>query len=248
MKLICLALVSFPICMFAEGGLPSQPYIYIEGDAEITKPADLVDLRFEAIGHSADRAKANEEVQAKVIKILALLRDRKIAESDIIAEDLTSEPEFEQAEPYQQTRPKVIGYMVTRPITAKVRDVTAFPKLVDDLIALGGIEFAHIEGGLAKKKEIEDELWQKAVINARELAEKTLKTMGMKIDSVFAVSPVGFSEIQRGIFGGAAAERVIVTGSNVPTGKERVEPSQYRLAPVSTSRHAHVIYLVSLAK
>ncbi len=246
MKLICLALVFFPICLFAQSGLPNQPYIYVEGEAENSKAPDFVELRFDVIGHSTDRAKANQEAQAKVVKVFALLKDQKIGDNDIVAEDLTSEPEFEQSETYPQTRNKIIGYMITRPIAIKVRDVTVFPKLVNDLIELGGIEFAHIEGGLNKQKEIEDDLWQKALTNARERAEKTLKTMGMKIDSVFAVAPIGFTEIQRKLF--QSGERVIVTGSNVPTSKERAQPSEYRLAPITFSQSVHVIYLISPAK
>jgi uncharacterized protein YggE len=108
---------------------------------------------------------------------------------------------------------------VTRPFQIKVRDVTIFPKLADDLIAIGGVEFSGIDGGLAKEKEMENELWNKALANAHERAEKTLKPMNMKIDSVFAISPVPIPEISSTIFPKERAgyERVIVTGSNIPT-------------------------------
>jgi hypothetical protein len=65
--------------------------------------------------------------------------------------------------------------------------------------------------------------------------------MNMKIDSVFAVSPVPFPEIRTRIFG--SEERVLVTGSNIPM----TEP-EYRLAPVTVSQNVHVIYLISPAK
>jgi len=245
MKHICLFLALYPLCLFADG-LPNQPYIYVEGKAQVEKPADMVTLRFDVYGHNADRAKANEEVQAKAIKVLALLKERKIGETDVVAEDLTSEPEFEKDEPLASSRGKVIAYFATRPFAVKVRDVTVFPKLADDLIAMGGLEFAHIEGGLIKQKEIAEELWQKALVNARERAEKTLGAMNMKIDAVFGVSPVGFTEIERKMF--ESGERVIVTGSNVPTSKERAQPSEYRLALVSLTQSVNVIYLISPAK
>ena len=53
----------------------------------------------------------------------------------------------------------------------------------------------------------------------------------MKIDSVFAVSPMSFPEIQSKIFP-AENERAIVTASEIPTKGERV-PSEYRLAPIA---------------
>jgi uncharacterized protein YggE len=229
--------------VLADGGLPNQPYIYVEGQAETEKPADFVALSFRVVGHNAERPKANAEAQDKVIRALAMLKEARIAESDIVAENLSSEPDYENDE---RGRGKLIGYNFTRPIDTRVRDIPRFAKLVDDLIGLGGIEFAHIEGGLSKQKEIEDELWQKALINARERAEKTLKPMGMKIDSVFAVSPIGFAEIQSKML--TNSEDVVVMGSNVPAGKERAEPSQYRLAPVTVIRTVRVIYLTSPVK
>lgn len=66
---------------------------------------------------------------------------------------------------------------------------------------MNGTQLSGIDPGLTKEKEIKDEILDKAIANAREQAEKTLKAMGAKIDSVFAVSP-----------------RVIVTGFYIPTG------------------------------
>ena len=240
MKLICLAVLAFPIYALADGGLPSQPYIYVQGKAEIQKPADIVTLGFNVVARAPDQSKANEEVQAKVVKIFNLLNSRKIAQTDVIAENFRSEPEFEQEQNYQH-RGKVIGYTVTRVVEVKVRDVTVFPKLVDELISLGGVEFTDIISGLSKQNEMEDQLWDKALANARARAEKTLKTMNMKIDSVFAVSPVAYPDIQGKIFGNF--ERVIVTGSNVPN-----QEPEYRLAGVTVSQDVHVIYLISPAK
>jgi len=243
MKLLFFALISLPICLIADG-LPSQPYIYVEGRAQIEKPADFVGLRFQVIGRNAERAKANEQVQASVNRVLALFKQANIADNDIVAEDLNSEPEYDQADDVR--RNKLIGYKVIRPIGVNVRDTVGFAKLVDQLIALGDIEFNQIEGGLSKYEQIEDELWQRALINARERGERTVKPMGMKIDSVFAASPIGFPEIQGRIL--TNLEPNIVTGSAAPPGKERVEPSHYRLAPVVVSRTVNIIYLISQAK
>lgn len=241
-RLFFLSLVLFPISAFAQGGLPDKPYIYIEGRAEIQKPADIAILTFDLVVRAADQPKANEQLQSTANKIFALLKERKIRENDIVAENLTSEPEFEQEETYPRRRGKLIDYRLTRAFRVKVRDVTSFPKLVNDLLAMGGVEFSNIEGGLSNEKDVQNQIWEKALANARERAEKTLKAMQMKIDSVFAVSPVTFPEIQRRIFkfegepGVAEAERMI-------------EPAlQYRLAPVTVSQSVHVIYLISPAK
>lgn len=244
MKKILFALLIPPLSVFADGGLPTQPYIYAVGRADIEKSADIVTFRFDLVARGADQVKANTEVQAKAAKVFALLKDRRIAQNDVIAESIKSEAEFEQTENSWRNRGKLIGYAVTRPFKVKVRDVTAFPKLVDELFAIGDLDFTEIEGGLSKEKEMEDQMWDKAVANARSQAEKTLKQAGMKIDSVFAISPVAFPEIQTKIFG---EPFVVVTGSNVPTKEDRAGP-EYRLAPITISQSVHVIYLISPAK
>lgn len=116
---------------------------------------------------------------------------------------------------------------------------------MDDLINIGGVEFSGIEGGLAKQKEIENETWERALANAREQADKTLKPLNMKIDSVFAVSPVSFPEIETGIFGGEVSRYAALRAPEV----ERVIVTpQYRFAPVKVTQRVHVIYLISPAK
>ena len=229
--------------LLAEGGLPNQPYIYIEGKAEIEKPADMVTLRFELVARAPDQIKANAEVQAKAGKVFGLLNSTKIAQNDVIAGDLKSEAEYEETET-PRTRGKLTGYRVTRPFSVKVRDVTAFAKLADEVIAIGSVEFSGIDAGHSKEKELENEVWEKAIANAREKAEKTLKAVGMKIDSVFGVSPVAFPEIQSRIFGGSGVLLHAAAGGEMA----RADPTQYRLAPITVSQSVHVIYLISPVK
>ncbi len=241
MNRLLFLLLALPATVFAEGGLPNQPYIYVEGNAEIEKAADMVTLRFDLLARNADQAKANQEVQAKATKIFDLLNERKIEKNDVIAADLRSEPVYENDdEDSYRKRGKIVGCKVARPFTVKVRDITTFAKLVNDLLAVPGVQFSGIDPGLSNEKEMQDVIWDSALVNAREQAEKTVKTMGMKIDSVFAISPVAFPRIHSQIFRSYdqdATERVIVTG-----------PSEYRLGPLSVSQHAYVIYLISPAK
>jgi uncharacterized protein YggE len=248
-RFLFLSLTILPVSVLAEGGLPDKPYIYVEGKAEVQKPPDVVTLDLELVARAPDQPKANQDVQNRANKMIALLKGKKIADNDIIAQNLRSEPEFEQEEAYPNRRGKLIGYKMSRPFQVKVRDVAIFPKLVDDLIAIGSVEFRSIDPGLAKEKEMENELWDQALANARERAEKTLKSMNMKIDTVFAISPVPIPEITSTMFPKErAGERVIVTGSNIPTAEEGGVPSQYRLAPITVNQIVHVIYLISPAK
>ncbi|MFL6501434.1 MAG: SIMPL domain-containing protein, partial [Candidatus Udaeobacter sp.] len=147
--LLCLIL---PISALAECGLPNQPYIYVKGMAGDEKPADLVIARFDLVARAPDQLKANADVQGRSSKVFSLFRERKIGDNDIIAEQIRSEADFEQTDTYPR-RGKLVGYVVTRRFSIKVRDVNSFPKLVDDLIASANAEFTGIEGLYSKEKE-----------------------------------------------------------------------------------------------
>jgi hypothetical protein len=110
------------------------------------------------------------------------------------------DPEYGRPIGYPRNRGKLIGYVVTRQFAVKVRDVTAFPKLVDDLIAAANVGFTEIEGSFSKGEDVSNELWDKALADARKQAEKTVKQMGMKIDSVFAISPFQLLKSNRPCF------------------------------------------------
>src|SRR6266496_6658797 len=106
--------------------------------------------------------KANQDVQSSAVKIFGLLKSKKIAENDVIAESLRSEPQFDQEQIYPK-RGKVICYTVSRTFEVKVRDIIIFPKLVNELLGLGNVEFSNIVGGLSKEKQISEELWNEAL-------------------------------------------------------------------------------------
>ncbi len=240
---LLFACLAFPLSLLADGGLPDQPYIYVEGKAEIERMADMVTLKFYLVTRNVDQAKANQEVQAKAGRILALLNDRKVAQSDVIAEDLKSEPEYENEEGPITKRGKVIGYSVSREFEAKVRDVSAFAKLVDELFAIGNVQFTEIDGGHSKEKEIQEEAWDKALTDARARAEKTAKLAGMKIDSVFAISPVAFPDVRQKMLGGGRDY-----SATAESHRTEPDPLAYRLAAISVTQSVHVIYLISPAK
>lgn len=247
-KSVLLAVACFPLSLFAQGGLPDKPYIYVEGKAEIEKPADVVNLRFELVARNADQAKANQEVQINANKIFALLKDQKVGENDVIAGEIRSEPQFEGDENSSRKQGKVVGFAVTRPFNVKIREVSVFPKLVNDLLDFRGVQFQGIDSGLSKEKEVQDEMRDKALSDARGRAEKMLKSMSMNIESVFAVSSAPFQDIDSRMFAASPiTERVVVTGHYIPTGGP-LAPAEYRLAPVAITQSVHVIYLISPVK
>ncbi len=244
MKSLLLALLTFPLVGLADG-LPTQPYIYVEGAAAIEKPADMATLRFTLSSLHADQVEANRIVQKQAAEMFALLRTNHIADNNVIASDLTSGAEYERLEQtYPPSRGKFLGYRVTRPFRVSLRDVTKLGKLVNDILALKPSEFSGIDEGLTTEDKVEDEVWTKAMVNARERAERTLKSTGSKVGKVFAVSPLPFTSIISNLLSGDDFR------TNPPQIPHQAQPdfAEYRLAPVTVAQRVHVIYLIDDAK
>ena len=243
MKSIVLALLMSALPALADG-LPTQPYIYVQGEAEEERKADVVNLSFKLAATDPDVSKANRAVQAQAQKVFALLKTTGLAEGDTIAAELESEREYEE-DSETGKRGKLMGYRVSRDFSVKVFDLSKFPKLVDDLLALKISEFNSIDESFTKADEMKDAVIEKALANARSRADKIAKASGTKLESVWAVSPVAFPDIYPSIFGGSS-DRHDTAYSVVP--EEKLEPSEYRLAPVKVSQTVHVIYLTSPVK
>jgi uncharacterized protein YggE len=120
-------------------GLPNQPFLYVEGTAKIEKAPDIISLDFNVEGRNAEQGKANQEVQAKAKKVFALLKEAKIEDRDVVAQDLQSEAEYERDESDSKKRGKLTGYVVTPQFSIAVRDVTKYGKLGDQIMDLGGV-------------------------------------------------------------------------------------------------------------
>ena len=160
-----------PSLVLAEGGLPDKPYIYVEGTAEIQKPADIVTLRFEIVCRAPNQPKANDQTCSLEERrfLVSLLRIRSRSNGRDRRNDRTG-PEFEQISgsyTYSGSRGKLIGYIASRTFEVIVRDVPAFPKLVEKLLAIDGVEFSAIQGSGSKQKEVAGSTLGQGSVDAR---------------------------------------------------------------------------------
>jgi uncharacterized protein YggE len=242
MKTFLLLFVAFTSLAWADG-LPNVPYLYVEGNAAVEKKADLVSLRFKLSATDVEVSKANSPVQTQALKVFALLKAVGIADQDVIAGDIQSDAEYDEIRG-DGMRGKIRGYRVQRDFTVKVRELVQFPKLVNDLFAANVRYFDGVTPEYSKAKESEQEAQEMAIKDARIEAEKTAKLAGMKVDTVWAISPINFSQIQRQMLGEFSYS--VAQGPAEAT-KAEAAP-EYRIASVKFFRSVQVIYLISPAK
>ena len=247
MKILLPVLVAIASFAFADG-LPTVPYLYVQGSAEVEKKADMVSLRFKLSEVNKEVAAANKAVQAQAAKVFELLKATGIADEDVIASEISSDAEYEEGQGYG-AKGKFLGYRVQREFTVKVRDVAKFPKMVNDLFALKVSHFDGVTEEYSKAKELKDETWELALKNARAEAEKMAKAAGMKVDSVWVISPEAIPSIQGRILGQDYNSYPVAAGPGRAEREKKADAApEYRLAPVKFSQSVHAIYLISPAK
>lgn len=245
MKILLPLLSALTSLAFADG-LPTVPYLYVQGSAEVEKNADLVSLRFKLSETNKEVAAANKAVQAQAVKVFELLKATGIADEDVVASAISSEAEYEEAEGNRRTG-KLLGYRVVREFEVKIRDVAKFPRLINDLFALKVGYFDGINSEYSKAKDVKKETWELALKNARTEAERMSKAAGMKVDSIWALSPEPFPAIQGRILGQDERHPPNVMAGPDPE-KKAEAPPEYRLAPMTFSQSVHAIFLISPAK
>ena len=244
MKILLPALAILTSFTFADG-LPTVPYLYVQGNAVVEKKPDQVSLEFKLSETAKDVSAANKAVQAQASKVFELLKATGIASEDVIADEISSEAEYDEG-PNGRVG-KLLGYRVEREFTVKIRDVPKFPKLVNDLFALKVGFFKGISEEYSKSAEVKDETWESALKNARTEADKIAKATGMKVDTVWAISAEPFPSIQGRMLGGDFQSVPPVAAGPASDKKAEAAP-EYRLAPVKFRQSVHAIYLISPAK
>lgn len=244
--MLCFFLLWVPSVLFAQGGLPSEPYIYVEGKAQITREPDIVTLGFTLGVRDANQTAAGEQMRVQAAKVFALLDGEKIAEKDVVAESIRSEPEYrDDSETETRTKEaehKILAHHVTRPFSVVVREVAAFPKLVDQLLALGVEKFTDISPGLTQQDELTRQVRAQALIDARSQAEETLKVERKAVSAVYAISPVPIPQISGQLLVASGSEDAVYPA--FVSAPRKLDPTQYRLAPIEVSQTVHVIYLI----
>lgn len=226
--------------------LPNVPYLFVQGSAEVERKADSVWLKFALSVTDADVTKANGAVQKQASKVFALLKAAEIPDEDVIASDILSDNEYDQAGGYG-VRGKFLGYRVQREFAVKVRALAKFPKMINDLFALNVRYFKGVTEEYSKAKKAEQETQEMAMESARAEADKSARIAGMKVDSVWAISSETFPQIQNRMLGYNIFGTPLSAAGTDPENKAEVAP-EYRIPSIKFNRTVYVIYLISPVK
>jgi uncharacterized protein len=243
MKKLLLPLVLLAASLADGSGLPTSPYVYVQGFAEERIAPDTVTVTFSVNATDQDQGRAKGTVSEKSAAVFKLFEKLAIKDDAIAAHEISVNENYE----YNSGKRVFNGYTVTRNFTVRLTDFAAYPKLVDGLIALriDALQGAH--PSYSKDAEASARLKKAALAQARQQAEDLAAGMNARITGVFAAAPIAFGEIPRVMFGGDGGGPQPMMHTMAMRAEKSAE-DKYVFDKLTLSERLHVIFLVEPAK
>lgn len=236
-SLLCSVLLLCTGSLFASG-LPTTPYVYVQGSAEEQVAPDTFRLGFGIRVTDKDQAKAKAAVAAKSAAVFKLLADLGIRDDAITAANLDVREQHE----YDSGKHISQGYIVSRSYSVVLKDLALYPKLLDGLVDLRIDAIDSVIPSSSQAQAISAKLKQAALAQARQQAEQLAAAANAHITGVFAISPIAFGEIPQAILGGAG-DMVRLEAFSVRAAKGGA-PDRYVFQNLTLTERLHAIFLI----
>jgi uncharacterized protein YggE len=159
--------------------IDARRWISVTAEGEATVAPDLAVVSFAVSGQGAVLGPAREDVLRRSTVVLATLRELGIAEADLHAPDVTIQPEYD----YRKGQ-KLVGYRVTRQMTAQVRTIEQLGDAMDRIVAAGANEVHGAEMRASDPSAPEHKALEAAVAAARAKAKALAGAAGVTLGAV----------------------------------------------------------------
>ncbi|MBI2573535.1 SIMPL domain-containing protein [Candidatus Woesearchaeota archaeon] len=166
--------------------------VSVTGVAEEKVMPDQAILRLAVMTESLTAANAEEENSLKMNRVMKALRDKGIAEKDIVTEYYNLYPY--QNYNYQTGRSEEKGFRAQHTLRVTVRDIAKAGEIMDVAVSAGVTNVDSVSFSLTddKEKQLREELIGQAASKARERANLLVDALGAKVGKVVAVSETGY--------------------------------------------------------
>ncbi len=195
-------LSAFLVVWFLKGGTGDRQYdtISVSADAEAFASPDIAEISFVVRSEDKEMAKAQADVESKIVPILSAIKDIGIEEKDIKTTYYNANPRYEYGRNIcleyrcDSNQRALVGYEVSQSISIVVRDLDNVGK---SLAALGANNVSDIYGPnfrVENEDSLKAEVREEAIAKAKEKGKALAKSLGVRI--------VGIENFSEGYGGG----------------------------------------------
>ena len=183
-------LVAFSAPAVPADGMPTSPYIQVNGHGELRVSPDMAYVSLTVDKTSMDAKAARSDVEARTAKVIATARKLGIADKDIDAPSVTVEPDYEWSNGGVSSSGvrKLVGQHVSRSVTLTLRDLSRYGELVDGLFQAGVTDLSGVSPDRSDRPILEQKARALAVADARERASGLAQSAGVTLGAVYSIA------------------------------------------------------------
>lgn len=159
--------------------MTDERWISVTAEGEATVAPDMAVASFAVSGDGRDLGATRDDVNRRASAVLARLRELGIADGDLNAPDVNVQPQYD----YRKGQ-KLIGYRVSRQMTAKVRSLDTLGEVLDGLVAAGANEVHGAQMTASDPSAAEHAALEVAVRAARAKADVLASAAGVTLGAV----------------------------------------------------------------
>lgn len=189
--------------------MAEKRWISVSGEGEATVAPDMAVVTMAVSAKGKDLGPTRDDVNTRTSSVLERLRELGVADADLQAPDVEIHPEYD----YRRDGQKLIGYRVSRTLTARVRALDTLGEVLEAISAAGANEVHGARMAASDPSGEEHAALAAAVEAARASAEAIANAAGVTLGDVIRVEEAERIEMPRGAIRMAA----MAESADVPT-------------------------------
>src|SRR3989344_3922705 len=172
----------------------NQSIISVSGKGEVVAVPDIATFSLSVTEESLAVKQAQDSAAEKMNAIIAYLKKQGVSEKDIQTSGYNICPRYEYEKqatlyPSREGKRSLAAYVVTQSLQIKIRDLGNAGTIIGGIGELGATDVSGLSFTFDKDKELKREARDKAIVEAREQADKLARSLGVTL-----VRIVGYNE------------------------------------------------------
>jgi len=163
--------------------------IHVSGQGSLEVEPDMGSVSMHVRREGSDPAELRRDIDKVVRAILKLVRNLKIAESDVTTATLSINPRYRRRDP----ETVVDGVIATQTILITLRDLDLFGRLLNRSLAEGVNNVDPIRLDTSRRVELENQALEVAMKDAREEAARVALGLDLRLGQALNVQVVSHS-------------------------------------------------------
>lgn len=191
MRLVPLLLTLSLVTACAQSAAPSGesvgPHVSVQGEAKVEVVPDQLAVQFSVTQTAGEVTDATGSVNRRTAAALQAARDAGVLDEDLRALAVSVQPQWDWRAGEQTFR----GHQAMRVVRMMVRDIDAWPALLNALVEAGVDRVDSVEPSHSNQQMIARQALRTAVEDARARADVLADAAGSEIADVYSMAETG---------------------------------------------------------